>query len=86
MGDYHEFKCAHEIEIEEWQLYWSPNFVSITKGIMGPKGATTTLGISSTSGSISINGSGATKSGETIWGGGVHRHPLICRVHCIHLT
>jgi hypothetical protein len=31
MDDYYEFKCAHELELEEWQLYWSPNYVSITK-------------------------------------------------------
>ncbi len=34
MDDYHEFKHAHEIQIEEWQLYWSPNYVSINRGIV----------------------------------------------------
>jgi len=27
MDDYHEFKCDHEIRIEEWSLYQSPNYV-----------------------------------------------------------
>jgi len=36
MDDYLEFMHAHDIQIEEWWLYWSPNYVSITKGIFGP--------------------------------------------------
>jgi hypothetical protein len=32
MDDYHEFKHAHEVWIEEWWLYWSPNYVSIIRG------------------------------------------------------
>jgi hypothetical protein len=31
MDDYYEFRDAHEVEIKKWQLYWSPNYVSITK-------------------------------------------------------
>jgi hypothetical protein len=27
MDDYHEFMCDHEIRIEDWSLYWSPNYV-----------------------------------------------------------
>ncbi len=27
-NDYHEFRCAHEIHIEEWQVYWCINYVS----------------------------------------------------------
>jgi len=27
MDDYHEFKCDHEIRIEEWSLYQSSNYV-----------------------------------------------------------
>jgi hypothetical protein len=71
MDDYHEFKCAHEIQIEEWELYWSPNYVSITKGIMAPSGAMVTLSINSASGSKNASDNGTTKSGGTTKGGGV---------------
>jgi hypothetical protein len=71
MNDYHEFKSAHEIQIEEWWLYWSPNYVSITKGIVAPNGATTILDISLASGSENASGNGATRIGGTIGGGGV---------------
>jgi hypothetical protein len=50
MDDYHEFKRAHEIQIEEWWLYWYPNYVSITMRIVAPSCATTTFGISLASG------------------------------------
>jgi hypothetical protein len=43
MDDYHEFRRAHEIQIEEWQLYWSPNYVFIIRRIVAPSGATITL-------------------------------------------
>jgi hypothetical protein len=36
MGDYYKFKCTHETQIKEWWLNYSPNYVSITKGIMVP--------------------------------------------------
>jgi len=71
MNDYHEFKRAHEIQIEEWRLYWSFNYVSITKGIVAPNGATTILDINLTSGSENVSGSGAIGRGGTIGGGGV---------------
>jgi hypothetical protein len=71
MDDYHEFKHAHEIQIKDWSLYWSPNYVSITKGIVAPSGAMTTLDIGSVSGSENANGNGATESGGTTRGGGV---------------
>jgi len=77
MDDYHEFRCAHDIQIDEWQLYWSPNYVSITKGIVAPSSAMTTLGISSASGNKNANGSvvtesdGTSKSDGTTKGGGV---------------
>jgi hypothetical protein len=29
LDDYHEFKRTHDVHIEEWKLYWSPNYVSI---------------------------------------------------------
>ncbi len=51
MDDYLEFMHAHDIQIEEWWLYWSPNYVSITKGIVAPIGAMATPSINSTSGS-----------------------------------
>jgi uncharacterized membrane protein YgcG len=72
MDVYHEFRHAHEIQIEKWQLYWSPNYVYITKGIVAPSGATTILNISSSnkSGSGSASGSGTTGSGGTTRGGG----------------
>jgi hypothetical protein len=71
MDDYHEFRHAHEIQIKEWRLYWSPNYVSITMGIMAPNGAMTTLNISPTNGSGNVIGSGTIGSGGTIGGGGV---------------
>jgi hypothetical protein len=36
MDDYHEFKCAHKVEIKEWQLYWALTYVPITIMIMIP--------------------------------------------------
>jgi hypothetical protein len=77
MDDYHEFRHAHEIQIEEWILYWSPNYVSITRGIVPPIGATTTLNINLASGSES-----SIDNGGTTRGGGVRAH----KVHCLHLT
>jgi hypothetical protein len=71
MGDHHEFKCAHEIQIEEWWVHWSPNYVSITMRIVAPSGASTTLNISSTNGNESATSNGAIQSGGTIKGGGV---------------
>ncbi len=41
MDDYFEFKHAHKIQIEEWQLYQLPNYVSITRGIVAPSGTMT---------------------------------------------
>jgi len=85
MDDFHVFKCAHKIEIEEWQLYWSPNYVYITRGIMAPSGATTTLGISSTSGNGNASGSGAVRSGGTTRGGNVGASTSTWG-HCLYLT
>jgi len=31
MNDYHEFKHAHEVHVEEWQSYWSSNNAFIIK-------------------------------------------------------
>ncbi len=70
MDDYHEFKCAHDIQIKKWRLYWSPNYVSITMGIVAPSGATTTFGINLTSGNGNASGSGVTESGGITRGGG----------------
>ncbi len=30
MDGYHEFYQVHQINIEDWHLYWSPNYFSIT--------------------------------------------------------
>jgi hypothetical protein len=70
MDDYHEFRHAHDIQIE-WWLYWCSNYVFITKGIVTPNGAMVTLSISSTSGSRKTNGNGATKSVKTTRSGGI---------------
>ncbi len=43
MDDYHEFKHAHEVWIEEWWLYWSPNYVSIIRGTIVVPSATPTI-------------------------------------------
>jgi hypothetical protein len=71
MDDYHEFKHAHEIQIEEWWLYWSPNYVFVTMRIVVPSGVMTTPNTSSASGSGSAISSGAIKSGGTTGDGGV---------------
>jgi hypothetical protein len=70
MDDYDEFRCAHEIQIEKWWLYWSPNYVSITNGIMAPSGAMTILGISSANESGNTSGGGSIRSHGTTRGGG----------------
>ncbi len=77
MDEYHEFRRAHEILINEWRLYRSPNYVSIIRGIVAPSGATTTLNISLASGS-------ATSSGTTK-GGGVGASTSTW-AHCMYLT
>jgi hypothetical protein len=71
MDDYYEFMHAHDIQIEEWWLYWSPNYVSIIRGIVAPSVATTTFNISLTSESGGAIGIGAIGSGGTIRGGNV---------------
>ncbi len=85
MDDYHEFRCAHEIQIKQWWLYQSPKYASIIKRIVDPSGAMIIPNISLTSGSGSVNGSGATKSGGTTTDGGV-RASLVRKVHRSHLT
>jgi hypothetical protein len=68
MDDYHEFKHAPEIQIEQCQLYWFPIYVSIIKGIVAPSGATKTLN-NSVSGNGNSSGNGATENGGTTKGG-----------------
>jgi hypothetical protein len=70
LDEYYEFKHAHEIQIEEWWLYWSPNYVSITRGIVAPSVAMATPSISSTNGSRSAISSGNTINGGITEGGG----------------
>jgi hypothetical protein len=56
-------------------LYWSPNYISITRGIMAPSGAIAILGISLANGNENANGSGATESGGITkgwWCRGIH--------------
>jgi hypothetical protein len=67
MDDYHEFKCAHEVSIEERCLYWSPNYVSITRGFKATSGATISPNNNAISGSRNVSGN------ETIGSGGVTR-------------
>ncbi len=85
MDDYHEFKHAHEIQIEEWRLYWSSNYVSITRGIVAPSGAMTILGISST---MEAKMPMVVEPLEVVelLGVVVHGHPLVHEVHCSYLT
>jgi len=71
MDDYHEFRHVHDIQIEEWQLYWSSNYVSIITKIVAPSGALATFCINSASGNKSGTGTGAIESGGTTGGGGV---------------
>ncbi len=70
MDDYHEFKCAHDIQIEKWRPYWSPNYVSITIRVMAPSGATATPSINLASRSGSATSNGTIGSGGTVKGGG----------------
>jgi hypothetical protein len=79
INDYHEFRCANDVHIEEWQLYWSPNYVCITMGFLAIGGVVVNLNNSVTSGSGSVNGSGAIKSGGT-------KPSTSAWVHCLHST
>jgi hypothetical protein len=54
INDYHEFKCANDVHIEEWRVYWSPKYVSITKGFLANGGVVVNLNSSVTSGSGNI--------------------------------
>lgn len=65
MDHYHEFKRAHDIQIEGWRLYWSLNYVFVTMGIMAPSSATITPSIRSASGNGNATGNGAIGSGGT---------------------
>ncbi len=66
MNNYHEFKHAHEIQIEKWQLYWSPNYVSMIRKIVAPSGAMITSNISLTNEGRNVSGNRTTRSGGTI--------------------
>lgn len=66
MDNYHDFKCAHEVEIKDWQLYWSPNFVSIAMGTMVPTNVDVAFSSNVTSGNRNASSNGATESGGTI--------------------
>jgi hypothetical protein len=79
-----EFRHAHEVQIEEWQLYWSPNFVSITMGIVAPSGVMAIPNISL------ANGSGNAISSEPLevvelLGVVVQGHALVHGVHYLYL-
>ncbi len=63
MDDYHEFWHAHEVEIQNWQLYWSLNYVSITIMIVASSGALATPNNYCTNGNGSAS-SAATRSGS----------------------
>jgi hypothetical protein len=65
MDDYHEFKCAHEVQIKERYLYWSPNYVSIIMGLKAISGAIISPNSNAVSGSKNVNGN------ETIGSGGI---------------
>ncbi len=57
MNDYHEFMHAHKVKIKQWQLHWSPNYVSIIGMIMVLiNGTLITLNINSTNENGSFNG------------------------------
>jgi hypothetical protein len=71
MDDYHEFRHPHEIQIQEWLLYWSPNYVYIIKGIVAPNGVMIIINISSVSRNENVNSNGAIGSGGTIEGGAI---------------
>jgi len=63
VDDYHEFWHAHEVEIQNWQLYWSLNYVSITIMIVASSGALATPNNYCTNGNGSAS-SAATRSGS----------------------
>jgi hypothetical protein len=71
MDDYHEFKHAHEVWIEEWWLYWSPHYVSIIRGtIVVPSVIPTFFGGSLTNDLVP----------------GTLDLPLVGKKSCLHLT
>jgi hypothetical protein len=59
MDDYHELKHTHYVEIKKWQLYWSFDYVSITRRISG---VSTIHSGNLVSEKGTTNGKGATKS------------------------
>ncbi len=70
MDDYHEFKHAHEVWIEEWWLYWPPNYVSIIRGtIVVLSGTPTIFG-------------GSLANGLVL---GMLDLPLVDKLSCVHL-
>ncbi len=84
MDDYHEFKHANEIQIE-WQLYWSLNYFSITKGIVAPSGAMVILSINSgmeVKMPMVVEPLKVVELPRVV----VQRHPLIHGVHYSYLT
>jgi hypothetical protein len=65
MDDYHEFRRAHAIEIEEWRQHWSPNCVSITRGGVSSSGTVSAGSSTSTSVGSGV-GAGPSTSGTSV--------------------
>jgi hypothetical protein len=85
MDDYHEFIRAHEVHIEEWRIYWSPNYLSIIEIPMVPT-FVSILGVIAiiyssglVGGAGNVNGNGVIRNGATIKNG-VLVLPLVPRV------
>jgi hypothetical protein len=88
MNDYHVFKHAREVHVEEWQSCWSSNYASIieifvistfvfTLGVIGM-----TFRIDSIGGGGSVGANGTTRNHGTTRSGGIS--PPISR-HSIQL-
>lgn len=77
MDEYHEFIHAHEVHIEEWQIYWSPNYVSIIEIPMVPTFVSIlgVIAIVYSSGLVggggNVNGNGIIRNGVATKSGGI---------------
>ena len=62
MDDYHEFRRAHEVEIEAWRAHWSPAYVSIAHS----RATSSTAIVHSAAGSSSMSSIDASAGTSTI--------------------
>jgi hypothetical protein len=77
VDDHHDFIHAHEVHIEEWQIYWSPNYVFIIEiptvptfvSILGVIAIVYSSGL--VGGGGNVNGDGIIRNRVAIRSGGI---------------